>query len=248
LSLGRAAVTEAEWMACDDPKEMLNFLWDKESDRKLRLFTVACCRCSRQLLLNKDHRRALELATRFADGQATEAELAEAYRQANELACSLYDGESEREIRRWAEAAAVANALAASHPLANNAVDAAWMINRAVRPNPDKRLASLLRDICGNPFRRWLEWKSIRKWPEWQNVRSLAENSGCVPTDSSWLIEPVLSLAAGIYADRAFDRLPVLGDLLEDAGCADPEILSHCRQQGEHVHGCWVVDLILGKE
>jgi hypothetical protein len=238
-------------MVCDDPRVMLDFLRDKSSDRKRGLFAVACCRCSRQLLRNKGHRQALDLAARFADGQATEAELADACRQAGELAGSLFAGKSEREIRRWAEAAAVAYALAAIssvHPWAYDAANAVEMINRAVRPNPDKRLAGLLRDICGNPFRRWLEWKSIRKWPEWQNVRSLAENSGCVPTDSSWLIEPVRSLAAGIYADRAFDRLPVLGDALEDAGCADREILDHCRQQGEHVPGCWVVDLILGKE
>ena len=60
-------MTEEEWLACNDPKDMLHFLWDKESDRKLRLFAVACCQCSRQLLLNKDHRNALELSTLFAD-------------------------------------------------------------------------------------------------------------------------------------------------------------------------------------
>jgi hypothetical protein len=54
-------------------------------------------------------------------------------------------------------------------------------------------------------------------------------------------------LAAAIYEERAFDRLPVLADALEDAGCTDADILGHCRAGGEHVRGCWVVDLALRK-
>jgi hypothetical protein len=56
-----------------------------------------------------------------------------------------------------------------------------------------------------------------------------------------------LNLAHTIYDDRAFDRLPVLADALEDAGCNNADILNHCRQPSEHVRGCWVVDLLLGK-
>jgi hypothetical protein len=55
-------------------------------------------------------------------------------------------------------------------------------------------------------------------------------------------------ITQGIYNDRAFDRLPILADALEDAGCDNADILNHCRQPGEHVRGCWVVDLILGKK
>ena len=54
-------------------------------------------------------------------------------------------------------------------------------------------------------------------------------------------------MAQLIYDDRAFDRLPLLADALEDAGCTDADILAHCRNGGEHVRGCWVVDLLLGK-
>jgi hypothetical protein len=57
----------------------------------------------------------------------------------------------------------------------------------------------------------------------------------------------VVDLARGIYTDRAVDRLPILADALEDAGCTDAAILEHCRDPGPHVRGCWVVDLILGK-
>ena len=58
----------------------------------------------------------------------------------------------------------------------------------------------------------------------------------------------VCKLAQGVYDDRAFDRLPVVGDALEDAGCDNADILDHCRQPGQHVRGCWVVDMLLGKE
>jgi hypothetical protein len=87
-------------------------------------------------------------------------------------------------------------------------------------PRPDK--AVLLRDIFGNPFRP-------------------------VTADPKWLTSTVISLAGGIYDDRAFDRLPILADALQDAGCEDAEILCHCRSEGVHVRGCWVVDLVLGK-
>jgi hypothetical protein len=64
----------------------------------------------------------------------------------------------------------------------------------------------------------------------------------------TWKDGTVVKLVQGIYDDRAFDRLPLLPDALEEASCQDPHILTHCRQPGEHVRGCWLVDLILGKE
>jgi hypothetical protein len=85
-----------------------------------------------------------------------------------------------------------------------------------------RRQAESLRDIFGNPFR-------------------------LATLDRSWLTSTVTSLAQAIYDDRAFDRLPILADALEDAGCTDQDILAHCRGGGEHVRGCWVVDLLLGK-
>jgi hypothetical protein len=69
-----------------------------------------------------------------------------------------------------------------------------------------------------------------------------------VSLDPRWQTPTVLAIARGIYDDRAFDRLLVLADALLDAGCENPEILAHCRGDGPHVRGCWVVDLVLGKE
>ncbi len=65
--------------------------------------------------------------------------------------------------------------------------------------------------------------------------------------DPAWLTFPVVLLATSICQDRTFDRLPILADALEDAGCDNPDILTHLRSDGPHVRGCWALDLILGK-
>ncbi|OAI51375.1 hypothetical protein AYO44_00775 [Planctomycetaceae bacterium SCGC AG-212-F19] len=85
------------------------------------------------------------------------------------------------------------------------------------------RISDLLRDVFGNPFNH-------------------------VTVDPAWRTANVTGLAEAIYTERAFDRMPILADALEDAGCTTPDVLNHCRQPGEHVRGCWVVDLVLGKE
>jgi hypothetical protein len=94
-----------------------------------------------------------------------------------------------------------------------------WGESTALTPSEH---GDLIRDIFGNPFRP-------------------------VIVDSTWQTSNVTGLAQAIYEERAFDRLPILADALEDAGCTNRDILDHCRQPGEHVRGCWVVDLLLGK-
>ena len=66
--------------------------------------------------------------------------------------------------------------------------------------------------------------------------------------DRPWFTVNVSGVAQAIYDERAFDRMPILGDALEDAGCTDAAILEHCRGPGPHSRGCWVVDLLLGKK
>jgi hypothetical protein len=84
---------------------------------------------------------------------------------------------------------------------------------------------AILHDLFGNPFR-----------PVALDAACLVWNDGTIP-----------KLAQAIYEERAFNRLPILADALEEAGCTDADILGHCRQPGSHVRGCWVVDAILGK-
>jgi hypothetical protein len=92
-------------------------------------------------------------------------------------------------------------------------------------PNPKAApmQAALLREVFGNPFRP-------------------------VAPEPSWLTSDVLALARGIYEEKAFDRMPILADALQDAGCANEDVLNHCRSEQTHVRGCWVLDLLLGKQ
>lgn len=98
----------------------------------------------------------------------------------------------------------------------------AWVV-RAIADKMPKESRDLLRDIFGNPFRP-------------------------VPTYTTWLTPTAASLARAIYAERAWDRLPILADALEEAGCDHPDVLTHCRGDERHVRGCWVIDLLLGRE
>jgi hypothetical protein len=94
-----------------------------------------------------------------------------------------------------------------------------------IRREEEFALTTILRHLFGNPFR-----------PVFLNPAWLIWNDGTVQ-----------KLAQAIYDERAFDRMPILADALEDAGCTNQDILDHCRSGGEHVRGCWVVDLLLGK-
>jgi hypothetical protein len=63
----------------------------------------------------------------------------------------------------------------------------------------------------------------------------------------AWDAGTVRRLAETLSAEGRFDHLGVLADALEDAGCADADVLGHLRAEGMHPRGCWVVDAILGK-
>jgi len=65
---------------------------------------------------------------------------------------------------------------------------------------------------------------------------------------AAWLTREVRALADGIYAERAFDRMPLLAEALEASDCTNAELIEHCRSGRQHARGCWVVDLLLGKE
>jgi hypothetical protein len=84
------------------------------------------------------------------------------------------------------------------------------------------RQVELVRDIFGNPFRL----------------------SAFSP---SWSTSTAVTLAARMYESRDFSAMPMLAEALRDAGCDSADILAHCRGEGPHVRGCWVVDLVLAK-
>jgi hypothetical protein len=106
--------------------------------------------------------------------------------------------------------------------------DAGWWYEYHRNPSSKdidaSRFLPAFHDIVGNPFRS-------------------------VSFDPAWRTSAAIGLASTMYDARNFNAMPILADALQDAGCEDESILSHCRDENElHVRGCWVVDLVLGKK
>ena len=227
-------MTETKWLSRTDPKSMLRFLSGRTGGRKLRLFACACCRRIWPALSDERCRRAVAIREGYEDGLASESDLAAAQDAARaarrELRYPLRGvvdaGSLPESAPAWA-AGAASNAVNGNyHPIPYLAARAAACLSNAPWQGAvaaeTRALCPILRDIVGNPFRPLL-------------------------ADPVWLTSTVVALAGAVYHDRAFDRLPILADALEDAGCDSDDILSHCRADGPHVRGCWVVDLLLGK-
>jgi hypothetical protein len=204
-------MTKEEWLTASEPHAMLEFLQKsgKVSERKLRLFAVAC---SRRIwsLIDAPGRTAVEVAERFAEGLAGPEEL-----RAARLACQGAHGQAS-----WY--------AAATNPeiAARNAALSAQAGARALVGADTEELvaqARLVREIYGDAFK-------------------------LVTVEASWLTPGVVELAQAIYQGQTFDKIPELADALEQAGCHNQEILNHCRRSGQHVRGCWGLDLILGNE
>jgi hypothetical protein len=238
-------MTEAEWLACDDLLRMVTYIACTASDRKVRLYGCACCQRLGSLLTDERSRRAVEVAELFAESRVGNSEL-EAVRMESLGAIRFVSGQAHgssyerRAATQAAEAAAkitgrkvqkvicdvvtaAINAIAEAAGLEGARVGAYATYRHAQQQTAVVAFTTFLTDIFGNPF------CPVTFTPEWR-------------TDT------VLALARQMYESRDFGAMPILGDALQDAGCDSAEILDHCRGDGPHVRGCWVVDLVLGKE
>jgi hypothetical protein len=228
-------LTDAEWLMRNQPEIMLQHLMYSDLstvlDRKLRLYACACTRQVWDALTDSRSRTAIEVAEQFADECASDEQLEQAYSAAD-------DAWKEREEAIDQIAPPVISFLAAAAFTAANDIRHTAIIGSRYLAGTELGVGSelaletnkqwsaqilLICDIFGNPFRP-------------------------ITFNPAWLTSTVLALAHAIYQEKAFDRMPILADALQDAGCDNEEILSHCRQPGEHVRGCWVVDLLLAKQ
>jgi hypothetical protein len=223
-------MTEAEWLACHNPPVMLEFLRGKVSDRKLRLFACACCRfCLSAISESGDPtiEAVIEATEWYAEGLVGE----DLRQGAEELAWRVDFGTSYDVPVNHALKAAASDVLSVSNAWALMAEYVERYASNDPRiPGIDKLVDHghrMLHDIFGP-----LPFRSVTLEPSW-----LAWKDGAIP-----------KLAQGIHDDRAFGRVARLADALLDAGCDSQDILSHCRRQGDHVWGCWPVDMILGKK
>lgn len=197
---------EAEWLTSSNPLRMLEFLTGTISARKLRLFAVAAYQQIRRWVVDFDSRWAIEAAERFLNQRASQSELTEAWTTAQRYYLNSYKD--------------TLHAYAVADP---NAAHAAYVAIHDVEAVASvDRLADLLREIVGNPFR-------------------------AVVVDPSWLTPSIVRLAEAAYEEQDFARLPILADALEDVLCDRVELLSHLRSTTPHVRGCWALDQLLFK-
>jgi hypothetical protein len=227
-------MTEAEWLTATDPKAMLEYLAGRASGRKRILFGCACWRRLWHLLPRGPAREVVALAERDVDGrpQAGERELLEeeafreleAFQAATAVRSVNSLGARRAEVldglMRWCldRARAVGVAIDTGQSAAH------WAGQWAVAAE-SKAQCDLLREVF-NPFR------PVAVDPVWRR----------------WNEGAVVKMAQAIYEERRFADLPILADALEEAGCDRADMVQHCRAGGEHVRGCWLVDLLLGKE
>ena len=245
---------EAEWLASSSPEPMLEFVRQTVSDRKVRLFAVACCRRVWSSLEHEEFRDAVLKAESFADGLVDKAEMVQAHQKAVVIFRDLHDGKDngpgaaltasgvvgprKTVFQRiadalddpwWEDEFDKGDRLAPALVTARSAARAAAHLQgfRNVLDSPatileQREQAALMRCLFGNPFR------PISRF--------------------DWATSEVRALADSMYTERAFDRMPLLGDALSAAGCTNSSMIEHCRLGGEHARGCWVLDTVLGKE
>jgi hypothetical protein len=199
---------------------MLDYVPYSVSKRKWCLLNVAFCRHIWHLITHEKSRQAVEAAEQWADGQITRKALKAAMDAAEPYRLGLV-GHATQD--------APSAAYSTASPSKAGTVGTAFCAKAAVgvaggdAAAEEKAQCELIREVLAYPYRP-------------------------VTLNPVWLTANVRDLARTIYEERAFERLPILADALMDAGCDNGEVLGHCRSEGPHVRGCWVVDLILGKE
>jgi hypothetical protein len=231
-------MTEAEWLTTKLPLYMLGrespVVWD---ERKARLFCCACLRRAPTVLED-------ERSWQFVEAVENDPENANGdLRLELERALERFtEADRERSLEDYPDSWAYPALLGHNevgglvYYIARRATwnrahvpGVGWVFASWSRQSDDAeaeekaRQADLLREMFGNPFRP-------------------------LKAEPSWLTSDVLALARGIYEEKAFDRMPILADALQDAGCENVNVLDHCRNpNAAHVRGCWVIDMLLGR-
>lgn len=231
------AMNEQEWMACTDAGKMFDCfggLWgDFRLDRRLRRFAVACCRRVRRLVTEDIFLAAADAGEAFTDDpRNTKGTIPVMARASIEGWRHLrrYENSADRHQFHAARAAVATCASTDWHAGFHSMQQAALALNQAdvdcFDPAELRYQATLLRCLFGpllfRPTTLALSW--------------LTGHDGLL-----------VSMAQQMYEGGDLSAMPMLADALEEAGCTNPDILNHCRSGGEHVRGCWVVDLVLGK-
>jgi hypothetical protein len=225
-----------------DPQALLRELRGKISARKLRLFSLACVQRFESFLAHprlEKTRAAIDVLEQHLDGLASPEALQSARAAAlqeieqnvlehglenwtgSDMGHVLLTNDAERAAARHIDLTQdFAFDVVVDHLPESLTDDEAWeMVTRPVRA----QLCRWLQDVAGDPSH------PVHFRPEWRTPDAVA-------------------IASEMYARRDFVALPVLAEVLREVGCEEPLLHKHCCEPGEHIRGCWLVDLVLGTE
>jgi hypothetical protein len=224
-------MTEQEWLTTTNPYDLTHYKACR-SERKRRLLSCAFARHALFLIPDERYHLAVEMAERYADGIATDDEVRATRRVMNKAWKDRQFMEAGHHAATAVLATLNKEAVGAVHGWEAAAAARASLARPAWDRGRDEETRNqciLAHDVFGNPFRP-------------------------VTIDPKWLTGNVLGLAQAVYEGRHMpegtldlNRLAILADALEESGCDNSDILTHCRQWELHVRGCWVVDLLMCK-
>lgn len=248
-------MTESEWMTSGDPARMLDFLVHRShldmpwfvtpSDRRLRLFACACCRQVWHLLADERSRRAVEVAERFADDEATD--LAEGQRQGY----AAHRRNTPVTFLPWA---------ACATDIIRQCFGPHWFVACDAAKLSSATQAVFLREIIGNPFRPYRRFGSAICDSTMKELFALTWNGGAIGRMAKAIYEQRPGRVCekcdgkgrvkdfGPYGyDRSWEKcetchgtgrivdgtldantMSVLADALEDAGCPETVKCEKC--------------------
>jgi hypothetical protein len=226
-------MTEEEWNDAQRPFKLIRHLErdPAPSERKLRLFCVATCKRVAEYIANPVYADTLECLEVVAE---VEPDIHSIERAERKVLAAIAIGDRALEAQDPDGSQLHEFALALNHVYGWTVypTDCAEACMSALCGHDDFDTGrgelmfqtDLLRDIFGNPFRP-------------------------VTFSEEWRTSTAVALARQMYDSRDFGAMPILADALQDAGCEDDAILSHCRDAKQtHVRGCWVCDLVLNKK
>jgi len=245
-----AKITESEWLTATRPTAMLMHVCgirkvhrNESGLRKLRSFAAETCRRAVARVDDPLYRGVVTAMEAVVVGGADPAAVRSGYRRIRQsyqgdgmFTMSFTDAVTSADLKEFGRPNPQERLMAALHGLVqtllyNPNARFHWVTGHedaAVAARFDNveaefaHQADLVRDLFGNPFRP-------------------------VKFDPRWRTSDAVALADAMYRSRDFGPMPVLADALEEAGCTNADVLAHCRGDGPHVRGCWVVDLVLGK-
>jgi hypothetical protein len=212
-------VTEAEWLTADR-YPLLKELGCGGSDRKARLLACAWCRLFWDAFHDRRSRTAVEKLERYAD-----------------------------EPRNPGLRTLARNIARKAFPRSSSTTNCGFWAAQVVLIAAESAPSGVM---FGSMYPGLREARGMDADAAHELLFALvAEVFGSSPQPefaSEWRTDTAVALARTMYESRDFGAMPILADALQDAGCDNDDILTHCRGDGPHVRGCWVVDLVLGKE